>query len=305
MRDPARVWAGLKASPSTIEAIRIKYHLNEPPLSQFIFYLTQLLHFDLGTSPMDGSSILGNIEAYLPNTIELALVSIVLDALIGIPLGVYAAAHAGKRKDDVVRVLTLLGSSTPPFLIALIFLLVFFFTLRLAPSGGQLSVLMDAPPRVTGMMLVDSLLALRLDAFVDALWHIILPALALSLTTFGLIARMTRASMLEVLGQDYVRTARAKGLEESVVINRHALRNALIPTVTVLGLLLGDLLSGTIVVETVFSWPGIGRYATTSVSNADFPAIMGVTIVFTLAVVLSNLLADILYAVLDPRIRLE
>jgi peptide/nickel transport system permease protein len=305
MMDPARVWAGLKASPATIEAIRIRYHLNDPLLSQFAFYLTQLLHFDLGTSPIDGSPILSNIAAYLPNTIELALVSIVMDALIGIPLGVYAAAHAGKRKDDVVRVLTLLGSSTPPFLIALIFLLVFFFGLRIAPSGGQLSVLIDSPPRVTGMMLVDSLLALRLDAFVDALWHIILPALALSLTTFGLIARLTRTSMLEVLGQDYVRTARAKGLEESVVINRHALRNALIPTVTVLGLLLGDLLSGTIVVETVFSWPGIGRYATTSVSNADFPAIMGVTIVFTLAVVISNLLADITYAVLDPRIRLE
>jgi peptide/nickel transport system permease protein len=187
----------------------------------------------------------------------------------------------------------------------LILLLVAFYYLGAFPSGGQLSIMMEAPPRLTGLMLVDCILAGRLDAFVDALWHIVLPAVALSVATFGIITRLARTSMLEVLEQDYIRTARAKGLDERTVIYKHALRNALIPTVTVLALLLGDLLSGTIVVETVFNWPGIGRYATRAISNADFTSIMGVTIMFTLAVVISNLIADITYAVVDPRIRLE
>jgi len=305
MNDPARVWAGLKATPATIEAIRVRYHLNDPIISQYIFYMTQLLHFDLGISPIDGSRILDNILAYLPNTIELALVSVVIDALIGIPLGVYAASHSGKIKDNIVRATSLLGSSTPPFLIALLLLLVAFYYLGAFPSGGQLSIMMEAPPKLTGLMLVDSIIAGRLDAFVDALWHIVLPAVALSVATFGVITRLARTSMLEVLEQDYIRTARAKGLDEQTVVYKHALRNALIPTVTVLALLLGDLLSGTIVVETVFNWPGIGRYATRAISNADFTSIMGVTIIFTLAVVISNLIADIMYAVVDPRIRLE
>ncbi len=303
--NPARAWAGLKASQATVEAIAARYHLNDPLYVQYFYYVRDLLSGDWGTSPVTGQPVLENLSAFFPATLELALVAIVIAAVLGIPLGVYAAVKQDRPADHAVRLFSLGAYCLPPFLMALVMQLVVFYWLRLLPSGGRLSPFIQAPPRITGLLILDSILTGNVQSLASSLVHIFLPASALALLTFGLITRMMRSSMLEVLRQDYVRTARAKGLSERVVVFKHALRNGLISIVTVLALLFAWMLSGAIVIEYIFNWPGIGRYAVQSILALDLPAVMGTTLVFTLVVVLVNLVADIAYAALDPRIRLD
>lgn len=303
--NPARAWAGLKASQATVDAIAARYHLNDPVYAQYFYYLYDLLSGDWGISPVTGQPVLGNISAFFPATLELSIVAIVIAAVLGIPLGVYAAVKQDKPADHAVRLFSLGTYCLPPFLMALVMQLVVFYWLRLLPSGGRMSPFIQSPQRITGLLIFDSILTGNLQSLASSLTHILLPASALALLTFGLITRLTRSSMLEVLRQDYVRTARSKGLSERVVVFKHALRNGLISIVTVLSLLFAWMLSGAIVIEYIFNWPGIGRYAVQSILALDLPAVMGTTLVFTLIVVLVNFFADIAYAALDPRIRLD
>ncbi len=303
--NPARAWAGLKASQSTVDAIAVRYHLNDPLYTQYFYYVYDLLSGDWGTSPVTGQPILENISVFFPATLELSIVAIMIAAALGIPSGVYAAVKQDKPADHAVRLISLGSYCLPPFLMALVMQLVVFYWLRLLPSGGRLSPFIQAPQRITGLLILDSILTANVQSLASSLVHILLPATALALLTFGLITRLTRSSMLEVLRQDYVRTARSKGLSERIVIFKHALRNGMISIITVLALLFAWMLSGAIVIEYIFNWPGIGRYAVQSILALDLPAVMGTTLVFTLIVVIVNLLADIAYAILDPRIRLD
>ena len=301
--DVARAWAGLRASPATLQALSLRYHLNDPIYVQYFYYMINLLTGNWGTVPSSGKPVLAEVGLFFPATLELALAAIIITIVIGIPLGVVSAMYHGRKADHAVRLAYLTGYSSPPFFVALLVVYVFGYVLNIFPTQGELSSSLAFPTRITGMVIVDSLLTANWPDFVDAVWHIILPATALALIYFGIITRVTRASMLEVLQKDFIRTSYAKGLNRRAVIIRHALRNALIPTTTVLGLVLGSMLGGAIVIETIFQWPGIGLYATQSIESYDFPAIIGVTVLFALGVVIANLIADIIYAVLDPRIK--
>ena len=301
--DVARAWAGLRASQATLQALALRYHLSDPIYVQYYYYMINLLTGNWGTVPSSGKPVLAEVGLFFPATLELALAAILITIIIGIPLGVVAAMYHGRKADHAVRLAYLTGYSSPPFFVALLVVYVFGYVLNIFPTQGELSSSLAFPTRITGMVIVDSLLTANWPVFVDAVWHIILPATALALIYFGIITRVTRASMLEVLQKDFIRTSYAKGLGRRAVIIRHALRNALIPTTTVLGLVLGSMLGGAIVIETIFQWPGIGLYATQSIESYDFPAIIGVTVLFALGVVIANLIADIIYAVLDPRIK--
>jgi ABC-type dipeptide/oligopeptide/nickel transport system permease component len=303
--DPARAWAGLKASQATVEAIRARYHLNDPIYVQYFYYILDLLSGDWGTSPVSGQPVLENLAGFFPATLELSIMAIIIAAALGIPMGVQAAVKQDKPADHAIRLFSLGTYCIPPFLMALVMQLVVFYWLRLLPSGGRISPFIPPPQHITGLFILDSILTGNVQALESSLVHILLPASALALLTFGVITRLTRSSMLEVLKQDYVRTARSKGLSERVVVFKHALRNGLISVITVLALLFATMLSGAIVIEYIFNWPGIGRYAVQSILALDLPAVMGTTLLFALIVVVVNLVADIAYAILDPRIRLD
>ncbi len=301
--DVTRAWAGLRATQAARQALAARYHLNDPIYVQYYYYMVNLLSGNWGIVPSSGRPVLNDIEIFFPATLELALTSIIITIVIGIPLGVLSAMYHDKKIDHSVRFFYLAGYSSPPFFVALIMLFVFGYTLKIFPTEGELSQNLNFPTRITGMVIVDSMLTGNWPVFADALWHIILPAAALSLIYFGVVTRITRASLLEVFRKDFFRASLAKGLTRRTAVLKHGLRNAMIPTTTVLGLVLGQLLGGAIVIETIFLWPGMGLYATQSIVSYDFPAVIGVTVLFTLGVVTANLIADIFYAVLDPRIK--
>lgn len=303
--NPVLAWGGEKSSPATIAAIAAQYHLNDPIYTQYFYYMEGLLSGDWGISPVTHLPVLSQIETYLPATIELSAAALVLSVLLGIPIGVLSALWNGKKRDYSLRVLYLTGIASPPFLLALLFQLIFSYYFRILPSAGRLSAALQPPAHITGLYTLDSLLTGNWVDLQSSLLHLILPATTLALLTFAIITRITRSSMMETLGKDFVRTAKSKGLPGRTVMFRHALRNALTSTVTVIGFAVQLLLSGTIVVETIFFWPGIGLYTTTSILSLDFPSIMGITVVFTLVVVFTNLVTDVAYAILDPRVRLE
>jgi len=300
--DPVAAYVGSQAPQGVVEKVRHEYGLDQPLPEQYLVYLGGLLRGDLGTSIHDDRPVATDIATYFPATFELAMAAMVIAIVLGLPIGVIVATRKDKLVDHMARALSLTGVSLPVFFLALLLLAVFYVKLGVLPGPGELSPYTQPPPRVTGMMLVDTLLAGDLPAFQDAFSHLVLPAFVLGFATTGIIVRMTRSSMIEALRQDFVRTARAKGVGRYRVVVVHALRNAMIPTVTVIGLAFGSLLSGAVLTETIFSWPGLGRYATESVVTLDIPAIMGVTIVaaFTYSVV--NLVVDVAYALLDPRI---
>jgi ABC-type dipeptide/oligopeptide/nickel transport system permease component len=302
--NPARAWAGFRASPQVVAALVERYHLNAPLYLQYFYYMRDLVTGNWGVSPTTGRSILNDIGTALPATLELAIAAVLITLVIGIPAGVLASVYHNGKVDNSIRVTYLIGFSSPPFFVAIVMLFIFSFALNLFPTQGQLSTFLTPPHKITGLYLVDSLLSGNWIDFKDSLWHIVLPASALALTYFGIVTRVLRSSMLEVLQKDFVRASYAKGLSKRRVVFKHALRNAMIPTTTVIGLLLGSLLGGTIVIETIFVWPGIGYYATQAIQNFDFPAVMGVTLLFTLGVVIANLIADLLYSAIDPRIRI-
>jgi peptide/nickel transport system permease protein len=303
--DPIVSNLGQQASqrPEVVAAFRAKWGLDRPPHEQYLSFLGNLARGDLGTSINTRRPIATDVSQFLPATVELSTVSILFALMFGLPLGILAAIYRDGPIDHVARLLSLVGVSIPIFWLAAVALVVFYAALQIAVGPGRLGPQIQAPPPVTGFLTLDSLLAGDLATFRSAVEHLMLPGLVLGSSVMGLITRVTRSSLLEVLGQDYVRTARSKGLVEHLVVRRHALRNALIPTVTVLGLAYGSLLSGAVLTETIFAWPGLGRYAYQSAVTNDFPAIMGVTFVIALIYILVNLLVDLAYALLDPQIR--
>lgn len=290
-----------------VNAFRAKWGLDRPPLERYLTYVGNLLRGDLGTSIKTRKPVLEDMRKYLPATIELATVSIVVGITLGVGLGILSALYRNSLVDYAARVFSLLGVSFPVFLLALIALSIFYVQLGWTAGLGRLDVILQAraPDPITGFYTIDALLRGDLRIFGNAVSHLILPSLILGGYVSGVIARITRSSLLEVLGQDYIRTARSKGLRERLVISRHAMRNALIPVVTVIGLSYGSLLSGAVLTESIFAWPGIGRYMFQASTSQDFPAIMGGSIIIALIFVGVNFVVDILYYFLDPRIRLS
>ncbi|GAB3932664.1 ABC transporter permease [Micromonospora vulcania] len=291
--------------PAAVAAFRQKWGLDQPLWAQYLHYLSNLLHGDLGHSQQTGRAVLDDLLHYVPATLELAIPSMVLALLIGTGVGMLAAVRNGRFTDQVVRVGALLGLSTPPFWLSLVVLYVFFYQLGLAPSGGRLSTDFSPPPTVTGMYTVDGALAGQWDVAWDAAQHLSLPVLVLTSLTVAMLVRFVRSAMLEVLQQDYIRAAYAKGLPARVVLRRHLLRAGLVPVVTVSGLAFASLLSGTVLVESIFGWPGVGQYAYRSATALDLPAILGVSLFVALVYTLVNLTVDLLYGLIDPRIRLS
>jgi peptide/nickel transport system permease protein len=291
--------------PELVEAFRQRWGLDKSPVEQYFVYLGNLLRGDLGVSIKTKNPIVEDIKQFLPATMELATFSIVVGLLMGITFGVISAIWRNSLVDYLVRAFALVGVSFPVFLLALIALTVFHVRLGWTAGPGRLGFLVPDPPRVTGWLTIDSVVAGEWATFADALSHLILPSIVLGSFIAGIIARITRSSLLEQLGADYVRTARAKGLAERVVIRRHALRNALIPVVTIIGLLYGNLLAGAVLTESIFAWPGLGRYVFRASTSQDFPAIMGVSMLIALIYVVVNFVVDVLYYFLDPRIRLN
>jgi peptide/nickel transport system permease protein len=300
--DPARLAAGPQGTQDMYEKIRADFGLDDPLVIQYWHYLTDLLGGDWGNSILSRRPVLTDLTTYWPATLELVIVAMFIATIIGVPLGVVAAVRADRLADQAARIISLLGVSVPAFWLAV--LMQMFFGLRLdwLPISGRLPTLVPPPPDVTGLYLIDSLIAGEWSTFVEALRHILLPAITLSVASLATIARFTRASLLEVLHNDYVRTARAKGLTERKVVTRHALRNAFIPTLTMIGLSFGWSMGGSVLVETVFDWPGIGLYATKSALTLDFMPIMGIALLYGLVFSLINLAVDVAYGFLDPRV---
>ncbi len=299
--DPAALMLGQHATQAQIEALRQQLGLNDPIWVQFGRFLWQLLHGDLGRSLMSRDSVTGELLARFPATIELALFSLLIATVVGVVVGVISAVKRYSFFDYLSMIGALLGVSMPIFWLGLILIIVFAVNLHWLPVAGRIDIGME-PTAITNLYLVDSLLTGNWDAFWSALQHLILPGIALAAYSMAIIARMTRSTMLEVIKQDYIRTARAKGLDEKTVINHHALKNALIPVVTVIGLQLGSLLGGAILTETVFSWPGIGNYTVNAILASDFPVVQASVLLVAGVFVIVNLLVDLLYAYLDPRI---
>jgi peptide/nickel transport system permease protein len=290
------------ADEALVAAYRAKWGLDLPLWQQYWIFLTKLAHGDFGISISSQRPVLADIAQYAPATIELSTVAFVLAVLVGVPLGVLAAVRRDSWIDHLARLLSLIGVSAPTFWLAFIMLALFYGGLRIAPGPGRLDVIFLPPPTVTGLYLIDSALAGQWDVFQNAAAHLVLPGIVLAATTLGLITRTTRAAMLEALHQDYVRVARAKGMAEWAIVRRHALPNALIPVVTLGGLAYAVLLSGTVLTETIFSWPGLGRYTFRSAVTLDFPAIMGITFIVAVVYLVINLIVDLSYALLDPRV---
>ena len=289
--------------PEVVAAYRAKYGLDQPVFVQYILYIKNLLHLDLGTSIRTNKPVLDELARCYPATIELALFAIILAALLGILFGVISAIKRNSILDQMVRALSVTGVSIPSFWFALLVLYFFYYKLHIFPGPGRLSNSFSAPATVTGMYVIDSLIEGNPAKALDALQHLILPGLVLAAFTMGLITRTTRSNLLDVMSTDYIRTARAKGLSRVGLIVRHALGNALIPVLTVIGLGLGNLLGGMVLVETIFNWPGVGQFAYESVLSVDYPSIIGVALLIALNYMVINTVVDILYGVIDPRVR--
>jgi peptide/nickel transport system permease protein len=300
--DPLASLAGPQASPETVERLRVLYGFDQPLYVQFGRYAARLARGDLGVSFQTSRPVLKDILTYFPATLELATFAILVGIGVGIPLGVLSAVYKNRAIDQFCRLLSLIGVSTPVFWLGLVLMLVFYFKLGWLPEPGRLDIMLLEPTRVTGVLLVDSALARDWEVFADALKHLVLPASVLGLVGVAGISRITRSSMLEVLSQEYIKTARIKGLSEFPVIVRHALRNALVPTVTVVGLTYGLLLEGSVLTETIFSWPGLGRYLANAFLTLDLNTIVGGTMFVALTFCIVNLLVDLAYAFLNPKI---
>jgi peptide/nickel transport system permease protein len=301
--DPAVSALGDHASEAQIAAFHQKYGLDKPVPEQYWIYATNLLHGDLGISLRTQQPVAADLRAFFPATFELSLAALIFSIVIGIPAGVASAVARNRLPDHIVRIASLIGGSLPIFWLGLLLIGLFYGQLGWLPSGARIDKFIPAPAPLTGLYTLDALLSGNAPAFWSSAQHLLLPALTLGYFSTAIIARMMRSSMLEVLNQEYVLVARAKGLRQGKVIWRHALRNALIPTVTTIGVTFGSLLSGAVLTETIFSWPGLGRYATNSAISLDFPAVMGVTLLAALVYTAANLVVDLGYHWLDPRIR--
>lgn len=300
--DPTGVILGQHATAEQAAKLRETLGLNHPLPVQFWDFLKGAVGGDLGDSLITHTSVSKEIFNRFPATIELALVAIVLASVFGIAIGVISAVKRNTIIDYISTVTALVGVSMPIFWLGLLLIVFFAVKLQVLPVSGRIEIGLE-PIRITGLYILDSLITGDYAALSSSIKHIILPAVALSCYSMAIIARMTRSAMLEIIKQDYIRTARSKGLFEKIVIYKHALRNALIPIITVIGLQLGSLLGGAVLTETVFSWPGIGSYTIDSILKSDYPVVQGAVIVMAVVFVLVNLVVDILYAYLDPRIK--
>jgi len=304
--DPAITMLGDRATPQQVEALRERMGLNQPLPLQYFKFLWDLIRLDFGTSIITGVPIAEEIRIRWPATFELSVAAMLVASILGIPAGVLAAVRKNSFVDNLTMSGSLLGVSLPVYWLGL--LLIYFFAVNLnwLPPSGRLSI--DAGfsfKPITGFYVLDALLQLNFKALKDVLDHLILPALTLGTIPLAILARITRSAMLEVLSQDYIRTARAKGLLERWVIFKHALKNALLPVVTIIGLQFGTLLGGAILTETIFSWPGIGSWIYEGILNRDYPVVQGGVVFVAVAFVLINLIVDLSYAFLDPRIQYQ
>ncbi len=301
--DPARLIAGPRASAEGVAKVREAYGLDLPLWKQYANYIAALARFDLGESFTSRRPVGRDLAEFLPATAELAFAALGLALIGGLAIGIVSAVWQNQLIDQFGRFVAIGGLSMPAFWLALLAQLFLYQRLGWFPFGERLGGETPLPPRITGMLALDSLLTGRWATLTDALYHLILPALVLGLEPLAVIARIMRTSMLEVMREPYIVTARAKGLREGTVILRHALRNAMIPVVTMIGLQIGYMLGGAVLVESVFAWPGIGRYSARAIVSADYNAVMGVTLVIALIYLVTNVLVDLVYAWIDPRIR--
>lgn len=302
--DPAQAILGERGTPEQLAALREKLGLNKPLYVQYLTFVKNILTGDLGTSAVSTIPVAEELKRRWPATFELALAATLVAVVFGIPVGILAAVRKNSLLDTLSMSLSLVGVSMPVFWLGLLLVYLFAVNLHWLPTGGRLStdLAIDFRP-ITGFLVLDGMLALKPEVLMDALRHLILPALTLGTIPLAILTRITRSAMLEVLSQDYVRTARAKGLAERQVILKHALKNALLPVVTLVGLQFGTLLGGAILTETIFSWPGIGSYIYEGILNRDYPVVQAGVLVVATVFVLVNLLVDLSYALLDPRIQ--
>ncbi len=302
--DPALALAGEHATEANVDRIREEFGLNKPLYEQYLTYMGKVLRGDLGRSILSRRPIMDEIRVRFPATIELSICALTVALLVGVPAGIISATRRNSIFDNIAMVGSLLGISMPIFWLGL--MLNWFFAVQLGwlPSVTRLDSGIELQ-RITNLLIVDSIITGNAEALLNAIQHLILPAIALGTIPMAIIARMTRSAMLEVLEQDYMRTARAKGLVERVVIMRHALKNALLPVITIVGLQVGVLLSGAVLTETIFAWPGIGRWLYLSILARDYPIVQGMALFITILFLVINLLVDLSYAVVDPRIRYE
>ncbi|MBI4278856.1 MAG: ABC transporter permease [Armatimonadetes bacterium] len=301
--DPVRVALGQDATPEQVRAYREELQLNTPLWQQYIRYVGNLIRGDFGKSIISRRPVVQDLRAFFPATLELTLTSIIFSSVVAIPLGISAAVNRGRWVDRLAQILSLFTASMPVFWFGVLLQIIFYARSGWLPAADRLDADLTPPATITGMYTFDSLVAGDTAVFFNALKHLVLPALVLSNINLAILARITRSSMLDVLGEGYVVTARAKGLSERRVLYRHALENALVPIITIAGMRFGDLMAGAILTETIFSWPGIGRYAVFSIERIDYPALIGFAVVATLLYALVNLGVDIMYAVIDPRMR--
>ncbi len=305
--DPARLYVGTRASETALVEVRKQLGLSDPLPRQFMSYVSSSVRGDFGYSYRTKRPILDDLKMKLPATMELVVVAMILAMAIGIPAGVLAAADHDGQLDRFLRVLSIAGVSMPAFWLALLMQLVFFLWLGWFPLGGRVSqtILLTSPIKtITGFWLFDSAITGNWAAFRDAAWHIVLPAVVLATFPISLVVRMMRASMLEVLSETYVAAARAAGIGETQILFRLALKNAIVPTLTVMGLVFAFLVTGAVLVESIFLWPGVGSYMLDAILNNDVPVLFAVTLVVTVIYIMVNFLVDMLQMVLDPRIRL-
>jgi ABC-type dipeptide/oligopeptide/nickel transport system permease component len=306
--NPAALYIGPKARQADIDRVTIQLGLDKPLPVQYAVYMKELLHGDLGTSISTKRPITQELAGRIPATLELLFAGMFLAVIFGVPLGVLSARSQGRPLDISVRIIAIAGVSMPAFFLGLILQIVFFRNLHLLPLAGRV----DADLRfshpltlITHFILLDSLLTGNWITFKDSVYHLLLPAITLAAYPMGLVARMTRAAMLETLEQDYIRTARAYGIKDRIIIYLYALKNAINPTLTVIGLTFAFALTGTFFVEIIFNWPGLGLFTVRSLLNVDYPAIMGMTLFGAVGYVMINLVVDLLQAWIDPRISLN
>ncbi|HYW01460.1 MAG TPA: ABC transporter permease [Candidatus Acidoferrum sp.] len=304
--NPLVAWLGRSASlhPELAALYAEKYHLNDPIYVQFGYYVWGVINGNLGFSAVRGQLVSAAIIQTLPNTLQIVFFAILISLGLGLPLGILSARYSGRYADNTIRAFYLAGISSPAFFTAILLMLAFSFFLHLLPTGGLISPDIIRPRAITNFPLIDAILSGDTTAASDELAHLLMPSLALALTVFGFLVRVLRNSMLEVMQTNYVRTARAKGLTENDVFVKHALKNSLMPVVTLIGLMVTWLVTSSLFVETVFSYPGMGQLVVQALSALDYPIILGATIVFALIIFTANFCADIVYAVINPEIRL-
>jgi peptide/nickel transport system permease protein len=301
--DPARLVAGPNATEDMVETIRSEYGLDQPMVTQFAIYMKDLVSGDLGTSIVSTRPVLDDLLRYAPATIELVLVAMTLGVIVGVPLGMLSAVYKDGPVDHFTRILSISGVAIPAFWLGILLQLYFSVDLGWLPVSGRLPLVTRPPDMITGSLLVDSLLAGNLKTFNTALSHMILPAIVLSFPCLASILRVNRAEMIEVLQSDYIVAARAHGISSRRIVVIYALKNALLPTLAMIGLRFGWMLGSTVLVETVFDWPGIGLYAVSSALASDFKPVIGVTLLIGFFFIIANTLVDLAYAWIDPRLR--